>query len=479
MFFALVVILLCSTAGLQAEATGTLTTSNGKIYDANGSEVKLKGFALSGFESSFTMTGDLSEGTDSIAHDWDTNMYRAKMMGFNAARLEWNVAGLAASPKSVTTSNCDVATAADIESSLLPPTTTDTPQPTGNPTLPQSPPSITGDKCSADLPTTSTTDRFVYMANYLCGQGFYVALVYHSVSISYGGDSSIQKEASWIADWVSLVQQVLKSSACQNRLILDLINEPDAYGASWTASGQLQYNVGTYYLDAMDALYAVCPGCLFQIQGSGQYAAPTYTNYGDGYCTNSSLLGSGSNPTDFFTTLLSKEYVSQVMLAPHVYGPSVSDQSSESSGTALFTRLSKSFGYMNKGGFCSGTTCHVFAVVLGEFNVKMDSAADVAFWSSLVQYLNNAGEGADGQHNAISSFFMWAWDANADTEFGLGGLVESDWETLNWAKMAALIDNSTQFTYGMGLVPWYLPGYILPAGNSASNATYSTESYTS
>ena len=55
----------------------------------------------------------------------------------------------------------------------------------------------------------------------------------------------------------------------QNRLILDLINEPDAYGASWTASGQLQYNVGTYYLDAMDALYAVCTGCLFQIQGSG------------------------------------------------------------------------------------------------------------------------------------------------------------------------------------------------------------------
>ena len=51
---------------------------------------------------------------------------------------------------------------------------------------------------------------------------------------------------------------------------------------------------------------------------AGQYAAPTYTNYGDGYCTDSSLLGSGSNPTAFFTTLLGKEYVSQVMLAPHV-----------------------------------------------------------------------------------------------------------------------------------------------------------------
>ena len=35
---------------------------------------------------------------------------------------------------------------------------------------------------------------------------------------------------------------------------------------------------------------------------------------------------------------------------------------------------------------------------------------DLAFWSSLVQYLNNVGDGADGLHNAITSFYMWAWD---------------------------------------------------------------------
>lgn len=46
-------------------------------------------------------------------------------------------------------------------------------------------------------------------------QGFYVAMVYHGVSISYGGDSAIQDEASWIADWVALVNKVLKSDACQ------------------------------------------------------------------------------------------------------------------------------------------------------------------------------------------------------------------------------------------------------------------------
>ncbi len=91
-------------------------------------------------------------------------------MGFNAARLEWNAAGLAASPKTVSTSNCGTASTADIESSLLPPTSTDTPQPTGNPTLPQAPPTVTGETCSSDLPTSSTTDRYVYMVNYLCSQ---------------------------------------------------------------------------------------------------------------------------------------------------------------------------------------------------------------------------------------------------------------------------------------------------------------------
>ena len=56
----------------------------------------------------------------------------------------------------------------------------------------------------------------------------------------------------------------------QDHLILDLMNEPDAYGATWTSGGTLPKNVATYYLDAMDALYPLCPTCLFQIQGCGK-----------------------------------------------------------------------------------------------------------------------------------------------------------------------------------------------------------------
>ena len=91
-------------------------------------------------------------------------------MGFNAARLEWNTIGLQALPRAVTTYNCDIASTADIKHSLLPPSSLDSPQPEGDPALPQDPPSISGGVCSSDLPTNSTTDRFAYMANYLCSQ---------------------------------------------------------------------------------------------------------------------------------------------------------------------------------------------------------------------------------------------------------------------------------------------------------------------
>ena len=51
---------------------------------------------------------------------------------------------------------------------------------------------------------------------------------------------------------------------------------------------------------------------------AGQASAPIYANYGDGYSTDSTLMGSGSTPTAFFTTLLNKAYLNQVVIAPHV-----------------------------------------------------------------------------------------------------------------------------------------------------------------
>lgn len=70
----------------------------------------------------------------------------------------------------------------------------------------------------------------------------------------------------------------------QDHLIVDIMNEPDAYNASWTDGGSLPKDVATFYLDTMDALYPLCPTCLFQIQGCGMHP-PTHLCRG---------LGSGS-----------------------------------------------------------------------------------------------------------------------------------------------------------------------------------------
>ena len=79
-------------------------------------------------------------------------------MGFNAVRIEWSVDGLATAPKDFTTPDCTIATTDATKASMLPPTTADTPQPPGDPTLPQDPPTsgYNGDVCSSDLPNPST-----------------------------------------------------------------------------------------------------------------------------------------------------------------------------------------------------------------------------------------------------------------------------------------------------------------------------------
>ena len=54
------------------------------------------------------------------------------------------------------------------------------------------------------------------------------------------------------------------------------------------------------------------------------------------------------------------------------------------------------------------------------------------------------GPGDDGRHARISSWFYWCWNANSgDT----GGLVQDDWSTLEWVKLA--------FLQGVGLRPWF------------------------
>lgn len=134
----------------------------------------------------------------------------------------------------------------------------------------------------------------------------------------------------------------------------------------------------------------------------------------------------------------------QVVISPHVYGPSISQTTKNAAGQALWTRLSQSFGYLNKVGFGG----HVFPIAIGEFGTYFAEQADQTMFADLAKYMLNKkddGSPVDDLHNPITSFFWFAWNANSgDT----GGLVNSpNWDSIVWQKI--------EYLQRLGLAPWY------------------------
>ena len=75
--------------------------------------------------------------------------------------------------------------------------------------------------------------------------------------------------------------------------------------------------------------HGACAGVLFLVEGAGQGALGK--NWGDGIATDSQVISSRglSDPNAFFTALLQKAYLSQVIIGPHVYPPSISQAAEE------------------------------------------------------------------------------------------------------------------------------------------------------
>ncbi len=117
------------------------------------------------------------------------------------------------------------------------------------------------DTCNQYLPNDSTINRFVWVVKYLAANGFYVIVDDHtedptvrdvhllhclaSLSDSISSDTLLTATASchslqvvtsksqFISYWVDLVTRISQDSVASQRLIIDILNEPDARGWGW------------------------------------------------------------------------------------------------------------------------------------------------------------------------------------------------------------------------------------------------------
>jgi aryl-phospho-beta-D-glucosidase BglC (GH1 family) len=413
-----------------------MTTEQDKIVNSDGEVIELKGVNWFGFNNQQTMVDGLWD-SHPLKKDFALIVHRMKGLGFNAVRLPFSFKDLySVQPRRFNVPCSSLPSLADIQSSITPPFY----QNHGN-TIPPlaSPPDRSSGQCNGYLPNDSTFNRFVWVVDFFARNGFYVLIDNHLRE----DQTALENPDLWVHQWVELVTAIEASPAARGRLMIDLLNEPDNYGLRWESTDS-RMGLGDYYLKAMDAIYAVNPSALFMIEGTGQ--SGLNANWGDGFATDPQLIAQKglSDPNPFFTKLIDKPYVNQVVISPHIYPPSVTHAGSDFSGADLAGRLTDSFGYLTKQGYCTNSQCHIFPVAVGEFGSKFDDAKDRLSMNDIARYFNNQGALNDGKHMPITDWFYWSWNANSgDT----GGIVTDDWLTIQWNKI--------DYLKTVGLRPWY------------------------
>ena len=337
------------------------------------------------------------------------------------------------------------------------------------PALPAPPPRRHGWCNDWVPPFEALLDRFLWVIDFFAAQGFWVVL---DNQFNYD-KSAVEDGGLWVAQWRKLASElVARHPAAARRVLLDVLNEPDVWGLGWEArpdpanpNGTLP-SAGDLYLEAMDALHAVSPHWLYVIQGCGQ--AGLAKNWGDGLGTDPAVLSqyAATDPRPFFDALAGRPYLANVVLGPHVYPPSVYDTERNApegnAGPELFARLSQSFGYLNKAGYCPRgadgkpgprSSCHVFPIILGETGSGFTDDRDWQAQVDLADWAAARGPGADGLHNPIVGVFWWAWglghgpDGPDHAIVNDMGVVGRDWTGVDWKKV--------RFLRRFGLKPWY------------------------
>jgi aryl-phospho-beta-D-glucosidase BglC (GH1 family) len=412
----------------------SLTTRDDIIINEKGNPQELKGLNWFGFNNTQTLLDGLYAGDSNLTLDVSTVASRMRALGFNAIRLPFSFKDFALKTKDWTRQGCKIADAATFRSSVTPPGQTFP----GKNLLSMPAPATINGTCNSYIPAQSTYERYLWVVHFLARNGFYVLVDNHFRE----DPTATENPDLWVQEWVRLVTDLSKNPVTRERLMWDILNEPDHHALRWEDTNG-KPGLTKLYLRMMDATHAINPKALFFIEGTGQ--GGIQANWGDGFATDAQVIQRAglSDPNPFFKALMSKPYRKQVVLSPHIYPTSVTTNPNDAVGAGLYKRLSDSFGYLMTKGYCHNGTCQRFPVAVGEVGSKFGEV-DKPFLRDFVKYMNNTGDARDGKHNKIGNWFYWSWNPNSgDT----GGLVENDWLTVEWEKINWCIE--------LGLRPWY------------------------
>lgn len=242
--------------------------------------------------------------------------------------------------------------------------------------------------------------------------GMRITLDYHRREAGFGAEpdgswtSASHSEAEWISNWQTIAKRFAGNPTV---VAADLFNEPGGDWSVWSAAAER----------AGAAVQAANPDLLIVVEGN-----MVYNN--DWYWIGGNLQGAAARPVELPIS-------NKLVYSPHDYPGSVVDvnwlkNQTEAGIQDLFT---KNWGFIYEQ--------NIAPIMIGEFGSRYEASGDRLWLDAMYKYLPGdfGGDGVDGMKagDAGISWTVWTWGPlSGDT----GGILKSDWMTLEAAKVADL-----------------------------------------
>jgi aryl-phospho-beta-D-glucosidase BglC (GH1 family) len=379
------------------------STSGNQIVDSAGHDLQIAGVNWFGFESPVAVPHGL------WAQNYKDMMNHMVQLGFNTIRLPF-------ASDTLTETAAEVAAAGGINYNLNP-----------------------------DLQGLSSLQIMDKIVDYAGQIGLRIILDHHRETLGNGTEGDFwyddtHTDQQWQDNWVMLAQRYANNPTV---IGADLQNEPHG-GATWGGGGTTDWEAAA--VRAGNAIGAVNPNWLIFVEGVQNYGNTSYWW--------------GGNLQGVRDLQVQLNVPNKVVYSAHDYPDSVSDQPwfhAPNYPNNLPGVFNANWGYIYQGFTpTGGNTTYTAPVWIGEFGSSLGDEAngqpttlnplDPPWLQAIANYMggdtNNDGvrDIPLGQKGPSWTYFAWN-DDSGDT----GGIVQSDWQTVNTNKMAYLTPIESPF----------------------------------